>query len=113
IARTGQDDHPQWGIQEGPGADGGFGARVPAGACLSQSGGLLEQRRRPGQGDSYTREALKLDPDDPYNLVFAAVFTAAAGHTGEALKLAQKYESLVPASYNLAAIYAQAGQKQK
>lgn len=65
------------------------------------------------KADAYTKEALKLDPDDPYNLVFAAVFTAAAGHTNEALEIAQKYEKLLPASYNLAAIYAQAGQKQK
>jgi len=65
------------------------------------------------KADAYTKEAFKLDPDDPYNMVFAAVFTAAAGHTDEALKIAQKYENLLPASYNLAAIYAQAGQKQK
>jgi tetratricopeptide (TPR) repeat protein len=63
--------------------------------------------------DAYTKEALKLEPDDPYNIVFAAVFTAAAGHTEEALKIAQQNERLLPASYNLAAIYAQAGQKQK
>lgn len=65
------------------------------------------------KAEAYTKEAFKLDPDDPYNMVFAAVFTAAAGHTDEALKIAQKYEYLLPASYNLAAIYAQAGQKQK
>lgn len=65
------------------------------------------------KADAYTKEALKLEPDDPYNIVFAAVFTAAAGHTDEALKIAQKNEKLLPASYNLAAIYAQAGQKQK
>lgn len=65
------------------------------------------------KAESYTQQALKLAPDDPYNLVFAAVFTAAAGHPDEALKIARKYEGLLPASYNLAAIYAQAGQKQK
>ena len=65
------------------------------------------------KAQQYTNEALKLAPDDPYNLVFAAVFTAASGHTDEALKIAQQNENLLPASYNLAAIYAQAGQKQK
>jgi tetratricopeptide (TPR) repeat protein len=65
------------------------------------------------QANRYTQEALKLDPKDPYNLVFAAVFMAANGHGDEALKIARENEALLPASYNLAAIYAQAGQKQK
>jgi tetratricopeptide (TPR) repeat protein len=63
--------------------------------------------------DYYTREATKLDPTDPYNLVFAAAFLAGNGHGDEALKIAQDNEGLLPASYNLAAIYAQLGQKQK
>src|SRR6185503_4035291 len=65
------------------------------------------------QGNSYTQKALALDPKDPYNLVFAAVFIAASGNTDEALKIARANHNLLPASYNLAAIYAQAGQKQK
>jgi tetratricopeptide (TPR) repeat protein len=65
------------------------------------------------KAQAYTNEALKLEPNDPYNLIFAAVFTAAAGHTDEALKIAQQNEKVLAASYNLAAIYAQAGQKQK
>ena len=60
-----------------------------------------------------TREATKLDPADPYNLVFAAAFLAGNGHGEEALKIARENEALLPASYNLAAIYAQLGQKQK
>jgi tetratricopeptide (TPR) repeat protein len=63
--------------------------------------------------DFYTQEALKLDPRDPYNLVFAAAFMAGNGHADEALKIARENEKLLPASYNLAAIYAQAGQKDK
>jgi tetratricopeptide (TPR) repeat protein len=63
--------------------------------------------------DYYTREATKLDPTDPYNLVFAAAFLAGNGHADEALKIAQENEAMLPASYNLAAIYAQLGQKQK
>jgi tetratricopeptide (TPR) repeat protein len=61
----------------------------------------------------YTQEALKLEPKDPYNLVFAAAFMAGNGHSEEALKIARENERLLPASYNLAAIYAQAGQKEK
>ncbi len=65
------------------------------------------------KADQLAQQALALDPNDPYNVVFAAVFRAANGHTDEALKIAKQYEGLLPASYNLAAIYAQAGQKEK
>src|SRR5215468_631028 len=65
------------------------------------------------KADEYTREATKLDPTDPYNLIFAAAFLAGNGHGEEALKIAKDNEALLPASYNLAAIYAQMGQKQK
>lgn len=65
------------------------------------------------KGNDYTQKALALDPKDPYNLVFAAVFMAAAGKREEALKIARANIRLLPASYNLAAIYAQNGQKEK
>jgi tetratricopeptide (TPR) repeat protein len=65
------------------------------------------------KADEYTHEAIKLDPTDPYNLIFAAAFLAGSGHGEEALKIAKENEALLPASYNLAAIYAQLGQKQK
>jgi tetratricopeptide (TPR) repeat protein len=65
------------------------------------------------KADYYTREATRLDPTDPYNLIFAAAFLAGNGHSEEALRIATQNESLLPASYNLAAIYAQTGQKQK
>ena len=65
------------------------------------------------KADEYTREAIKLDPTDPYNLIFAAAFLAGNGHGEEALKIARENEAMLPASYNLAAIYAQIGQKQK
>jgi tetratricopeptide (TPR) repeat protein len=61
----------------------------------------------------YTQEALKLDPKDPFNVVFAAVLESDSGHMDEALKIAKQNEDLLPASYNLAGIYAQAGQKEK
>ena len=65
------------------------------------------------KADYYTREATKIDPTDPYNLVFAAAFFAGNEHGDEALKIAKENEAMLPASYNLAAIYAQLGQKQK
>jgi tetratricopeptide (TPR) repeat protein len=65
----------------------------------------------PVKGNAYTQQALALDPKDPYNLVFAAVFMAANGKKDEALKIARDNRNLMPASYNLAAIYAQNGQR--
>ena len=67
----------------------------------------------PVKGNEYTQQALALDPKDPYNLVFAAVFMAANGKKEEALKIARDNVNLMPASYNLAAIYAQNGQARK
>jgi tetratricopeptide (TPR) repeat protein len=63
--------------------------------------------------DHYVHEALALDPTDSYNLVFAAAFMAGNGHGEEALKIAKENEGLLPASYNLAAIYAQTGNRDK
>jgi len=63
--------------------------------------------------DRNVREALALAPKDPYNLVFAAVFMASSGHGEEALKIARENQALLPASYNLAAIFAQMGEREK
>ena len=63
--------------------------------------------------DYYVHKALALEPHDPYNLIFAAGFMAANGHGDEALKIARENEAMLPASYNLAAIYAQSGQRDK
>jgi hypothetical protein len=38
---------------------------------------------------------------------------AGNGHGEEALKIARENEALLPASYNLAAVYAQTGEKEK
>ena len=65
------------------------------------------------KGNEYTQKALALEPKDPYNLVFAAVFMAASGHGDEALKIARENRNLLPASYNLAAIYAQTGHRRE
>ena len=65
------------------------------------------------KADQYTRQALALDPQEPFNLIFAAAFMAGNGHGDEALKIAKDNEAILCASYNLAAIYAQLGQKDK
>jgi tetratricopeptide (TPR) repeat protein len=67
------------------------------------------------KADAYTTKALAMDPDEPFNLVFAAAFLAGNGgaHGEQALKVAAANEGLLCASYNLAAIYAQLGQKNK
>jgi tetratricopeptide (TPR) repeat protein len=65
------------------------------------------------KGNEYTQKALALDPKDPYNVVFAAVFMAANGKKDEALRIARANIDLLPASYNLAAIFAQNGQRDK
>lgn len=65
------------------------------------------------KGSEYTQKALAMDPKDPYNLVFAAVFMSNAGRGDEAIKIARDNVNLLPASYNLAGIYAQNGQKEK
>ena len=65
------------------------------------------------KADEYTSKALTLDPDDTYTIVFAAVYKAMAGHKDEAIAIAEKHIDLLPASYNLAAIYAVSGHKKK
>lgn len=65
------------------------------------------------KADQYTKLALALDPRDPFNLIFAAAFMAGNGHGDEALAVAREHEALLSASYNLAAVYAQLGQKEK
>ncbi|MBV9928299.1 MAG: tetratricopeptide repeat protein [Acidobacteria bacterium] len=67
-------------------------------------------RAKTGQ---YIEKALALDPDDAYNVIFAAAFMAGSGRGEEALKIAREHEGLLSASYNLAAIYAQLGQREK
>ncbi|HET7536756.1 MAG TPA: tetratricopeptide repeat protein, partial [Candidatus Didemnitutus sp.] len=61
----------------------------------------------------YMRKALALEPDDTYNQIFAAVYLAAAGHKDEAIKIARANENVLEASYNLAALWAQVGDRTK
>ncbi len=63
--------------------------------------------------ERYVRKALALDPDDAYNVIFAAAFMAGSGRGDEALKIARENEGLLSASYNLAAVYAQLGEREK
>jgi tetratricopeptide (TPR) repeat protein len=67
------------------------------------------------KADEYTRKALALDPEEPFNVVFAAAFAAGDGGArgSEALKVADAHEDLLCASYNLAAIHAQLGDRNK
>ena len=65
------------------------------------------------KGDEYTKKALALDPKDPYNIVFAAVFMSSSGRGDEALRIARRNINLLPASYNLAGIFAQNGERKK
>jgi tetratricopeptide (TPR) repeat protein len=66
------------------------------------------------KSDYYTQQALALDPKEPFNLIFAAAFMADRPEKrAEALRIAKENEGLLCASYNLAAIYAQTGDKQK
>jgi tetratricopeptide (TPR) repeat protein len=68
------------------------------------------ERVKTGQ---YVEKAMALDPEDSYNLIFAAAFMAGSGRGDEALKIARENGRLLSASYNLAAIYAQLGQREK
>jgi tetratricopeptide (TPR) repeat protein len=65
------------------------------------------------KAEQYVQKALALDPNDAYNLVFAATYMVDSGRPQEALRIAQEHENLLSASYNLAAIYAMLGQKGK
>jgi tetratricopeptide (TPR) repeat protein len=65
------------------------------------------------KADEYVKNALALDPGDPYNLVFAATYMADSGRQQEALRIASSNENLLSASYNLAAVYALLGNKGK
>jgi tetratricopeptide (TPR) repeat protein len=67
------------------------------------------------KADAYTKKALALDPDEPFNVVFAAAFLAgdSPADTAKVLRVAQEHQDLMCASYNLAAIYAQLGQRER
>ena len=61
----------------------------------------------------FVEQALALAPDDLYNRIFAATYFVGQGKSEEALRVAQANEPVLEASYNLAAIWAQLGKKEK
>lgn len=61
----------------------------------------------------FVEKALALAPDDLYNRIFAATYFVGQGKPGEAERMAQENEPVLEASYNLAAIWAQLGKKEK
>ncbi len=69
--------------------------------------------RQTEKAAGFMRQALDLDPDDQYNRIFAAVYLAAAGHKEEASQIASANHEVLEASYNLAAIWAQVGDRKK
>src|SRR5205085_10031731 len=85
----------------------------PLGLAYRNLAGYWNSEGDQTKANAYTQKALALDPKEPYNLIFAAVFMVVTGHADEALKIARENESSLPASYNLAAIYAQMGQREK
>lgn len=69
--------------------------------------------RQRAKADAYVQKALALDPDEPFNLIFAATYLADSNRRDEALRIAKEHEGMLCASYNLAAIYALLGEKGK
>lgn len=61
----------------------------------------------------YVEKALELAPDETYNRIFAATYFVGRGQRDEALRVAEAHASTLEASYNLAAIWAQLGSKEK
>lgn len=66
-----------------------------------------------GKASGFVKKALELDPQDPYNLIFAATYLPLEGKGEEALRIARENEGILAASYNLAAIYALTGHRDK
>ena len=69
--------------------------------------------RQADKAAGYMRQALALDPEDRYNRIFAAVYLAASGNREEAARVAGANQEVLEASYNLAAIWAQVGDRKK
>jgi tetratricopeptide (TPR) repeat protein len=69
--------------------------------------------KQPVKAAAFVEKAMALEPNDPYNRIFAAVYLAVAGQKEEAEKIARANEGTLAASYNLAAIWAQLGDPQR
>jgi tetratricopeptide (TPR) repeat protein len=68
---------------------------------------------QPQKAWGYVQQALALAPDEPYNRIFAATQSVMLGHAREAEAIALANETVLSASYNLAAIHAQLGHRDK
>ncbi len=69
--------------------------------------------RQFARAQGYMEKALTLAPEDPYNRIFAAVYLVGMGKPEEARRIALESQGMVEASYNLAAIWAQLGDREK
>jgi tetratricopeptide (TPR) repeat protein len=65
------------------------------------------------QAYAYVQKALTVDPDEPFNVIFAATYLVEMGRQDEAIAVAVKHDDMLAASYNLAAIYAQVGDRER
>jgi tetratricopeptide (TPR) repeat protein len=61
----------------------------------------------------YVQQAMALEPDDPYNQIFAATQYVVMGRAAEAEAIARRHEGMLEASYNLAAIWSQLGERER
>ena len=61
----------------------------------------------------YVAKAIEIEPDDPYNLVFSAVYLARGGYGKQALRVLKDTPMDLSMSYNIACIYAELGDKDK
>jgi tetratricopeptide (TPR) repeat protein len=68
---------------------------------------------QPEKAFGYVEKALALAPRDEYNLIFAATQYVALGRQAEAETVAAQHRAVVSASYNLAAIEAQLGHRDR
>jgi tetratricopeptide (TPR) repeat protein len=69
--------------------------------------------RNPEKAYAYVHKAIELDPEDGFNQIFAATYLVELGRAKEAEEILHRNESVLPASYNLAVIYAQLGNRGK
>jgi tetratricopeptide (TPR) repeat protein len=65
------------------------------------------------KAQEYVRKAIELDPDDTFNQIFAATYLVELGRPAEAEEIARRHEAALAASYNLAVIHAQLGNREK